>query len=416
MATAQVELPPWALPGVKAFLTAYSLDRAADAVFFVALGWLAASSGDPLLTTTILAVSSVARVIMLFFGGVFGDRLGLIRASVWTLVVRIVLMFLFGVTALNPVPNPWLLGTIAFVFGVADALHLPAMDGTSGILVRGEGIQRVQGVQTAAGNVAEVLGAPLAGFLLAWRQDSTGWVAAGLLLAAWGCMLRLSRRAETVVRPDDDPESSSSLLSDLRAGLARVTSDPALRNMFLVFTVANLAATPAIVAGLPLAAKANGWGSFGYALTTLGFAAGGIAGGLSLARWADRPTRPGRVSLLLILPGAACLAGVATAANPVVAMLWCFGAGALFAGGAGLLAGFIKVVTEPRFMGRVMALRQVAIYAAIPVGMTGYGLLAAAFSARTAGLVAAVALASVTGLGAAGPLWSLTKAKSAASA
>lgn len=374
---------------VRKYVTTYTLDKAADGLFYVALGWLATQASGPVGAAAIIAAGSIPRVLMLLFGGAIGDRLGLAFTLRLTLTVRVLLLLVFGALSLSEEPPGVLLALVVALIGVADALHMPAVEGLSGVILRGRGTVRLQGALSGIGNGIEAVAAPVAGGLIAWRADAVGWVGAALLL---GALVTVPRLRHDVV-PDAQPgEPAGSMVAQAWEGLSGVARDPEQRVMLSVFAIANLAATPAIVVGVPFLARERGWSAAGYGWVAGLFSAGSIIGGLALARWGERLRRPVRWSLLTMVPGALALAVLAISRPVLLAALAATLAGFTFTFGAAALMGQIKASTPPQRMGRTMALVQTAVYSLIPLGLVLFGALSEAMSAQTAELVAAAVM------------------------
>lgn len=394
-------------PRVASYLLSYLLDRAVDGLFYVALAWLAAKSSGPVGAAAIIASGSIPRVVMLIPGGAVADRYGLAATSRVTLALRVVLLCVFALSAMSSTPSAVMLALVAAMFGAIDALHMPAIDGLSGLLVEGGDQVRLQGAMTSIGNVMEIVAAPSAALLLAWSAPSVGWLGAVLLAVAAVAVPRADRKPEYM------PVVKERLGLALRGVLGYVRHAPELRAMFFVFAVANVAATPAIILGVPLLVTEREGGEATYGALVTAFALGSVAGGLALARWGARLHYPSRWSLLLMLPGGFALGVLARIPGNVVAMATLAVAGLCFAGGAGLLRGRIKVATPPEMMGRMMSLVQASVYSLIPAGMLLFGWISSYWSASVAMLVmGGLMVASAVGALCIGPLRSYVGSES----
>lgn len=373
-------------------------------MFYLALGWLAIRAADGLGAAAILAAGNIPRVAMLLFGGVLADRLGLARVARVTLIMRIVLMVSFALVAVQARPVGWQLAVVAGLFGLVDGVHMPAVSALSGVLFRDQQIVRVQGAMGGIGGAVEIAAAPLAGIMLAWRQDAVGWLGASLSLIA--LVLLPSGQAREPSVP------TGSVIHEVWSVLRLALGDRLMRSMLAVFAMANLTATPAILAGIPLLAKENGWSAPEYGAILTGYAVGSVIGGAALAKWAHLFTHPARWALGSMLPGSLGILVLGTAGHIEIAVAAAALIGGTFTFGAATLVGQLKVVTPPGAMGRMMALVQVAVYSLIPVGVLVLGALTEASSAQTAEVVMAGVFAgtAITALSV-GPLRRLTAAR-----
>lgn len=375
---------------VGRYLTTYALDRAGDGLFYVGLGWLAARSTGELGAATVLAAGSIPRIVLLLVGGVLGDRWGLVRTARATLVLRVSLLAAFALIAIPSPPSAVLLAVVAGSFGLVDALHDPALNGLSGVVVRGPDLVRVQGYMNGLSQVAQMIAAPIGGALLVWRGDAVGWLAAGLGLIALIALPGVGGPSRKEC--SDKGAAAPSVLTDVKQVVSQAARRKELLAMLTVFGVANFAATPAVTAGIPLLAKLRGWSATEYGMIMAGFALGCVGGAGVLALWGARTRHPARWAAASMIPGAVAVAAVGMTGNAVLAAVGIACAGLTFQSGAGALMATIKHTTAPEEMARMMSLVQVSVYALIPAGLVTYGAIAAATSAREAQLVMAGAM------------------------
>ncbi|MEO7061267.1 MAG: MFS transporter [Lapillicoccus sp.] len=393
----------WNVAGIPSYLVSNSADRFADALLNLGLAWAAAQTGGALSATAVLAAGSVPRLVVLLAGGALGDRYGLLRLATLTLMVRIALMGVFAWALTAPThPSGWVLAACAVGFGVADGAHLPAMTGLSALLVRGQMVVAAQGFVGAATEVAEILAAPAAGLLLAWRPISLAGVCTVLLLVSLACLGLVRKRARGVASRRDHPDvrdegsglraRPATLLQEVREGLQGALATPGVRRALGVFVAANLAGTAPLLAGIPLRVTAEGWGAGAYGVVAAGLAVGSVVGLLALTRWDNRVTRaPLQVAGFLLLPGAIGVAGLTLAPTVLTMAAAAALVGLCFGPGARMVVGGIMRDTETPMMGRTVALVQFATYSGIPLGYVLYGAVANV-SLAAAGLIMAAVL------------------------
>lgn len=114
-------------PQVLRWLGAFTASTLGDSVYHLALSWAAVRGGTPAEAGLVMAVSAVPRALLMLGGGVIADRLGPRRVVLASDTVRCVVVL--GVAALVLVTSPtlWVLAGVALVFGVVDALFMPAV-------------------------------------------------------------------------------------------------------------------------------------------------------------------------------------------------------------------------------------------------------------------------------------------------
>lgn len=377
---------------IRSWVTASTLDAAADTLFLVGLGWAAAFATGELSTALILALGTIPRAVLMLVGGAFADSWGLALTANVTLAVRAALMVPFAlILGTSGGPNPAALALISLLFGIADGLHVPALGGLIGMVAPGDAMRSAQSRVTTAGLAAQVLMAPLAGFLVAREGGWVGWLACVLLLIAAGAMLSMRRRLAGV-STEMSEASEDGMGRRIVQGLQYAMRNWSVLSLLLVFLLTNLAATAPIAVGIPLKAREYGWSGELYGVATLGFAVGSAVGILVMERRDPHPRTAMTSALVLIGGGAVGGAVLAVATHPVVACLGCLVMGGLFAPAAVLLKTQLLHVTPQTYLGRVSGLLGFAIYGGIPIGFAVYGWLASAMSIPIAGLWMTAAL------------------------
>lgn len=386
----------WRQRGVRAWVSASTLDAVADTLFFVALGWAAAYSSSEISVSVVLAAGTVPRAVLMVAGGAVADRLGLALTANVTLVLRALLMVPFAILLAGSGPVSAVgLVVVSLLFGVADALHVPAMGALVAVVAHDAELRSAQSLVTTLGLIGQVVAAPVAGFLLALRGGVVGWAAAACLAAAAAVMLS-ARRQFASDKPGTEvgeSEPAGRKIHELLAGFRFARAHAPVLTILAVFTIANLTATAPLAVGIPLKAHAYGWSSEMYAVATLGFAVGSALGVVMMERHATEATRPLRLAATFLFAGAGASYVLAFATHPVMAGIACLALGACFAPAAVLLKAELLRITPESHLGRVGGLLGFAIFGGIPVGFLIYGWLAEAVSIAIAGTVMATGLA-----------------------
>lgn len=388
---------------VRGWVAASTLDAAADTLFLVGLGWSAAFAAGDLSAAAILAVGTIPRAVMMLVGGAAADRWGLAITANVTLVVRAVLMALFAlILASSGGPNGYLLAAVSLLFGIVDGLHVPALSGLVGVVAPGDAMRSAQAMATAGALVAQVIAAPVAGFLVASRGGAVGWVGFALLMVAGAVMIELRRhlphstaRAAGEADGADSAGDDESMVAAIRGGLRYALGSWSVSSLLLVFLLTNLAATAPVAVGIPLQALKESWPGELYGVATLGFALGSALGIFLMERRSPEAGRTLGTGLRLIAAGSIGSVVLAVATNPLLACAGCFVMGVLFAPAAVLLRTELFRATPETHLGRVGGLLGFAIYGGIPVGFALYGWLVSMLSITAAGLIMTGALLAV---------------------
>jgi predicted MFS family arabinose efflux permease len=361
----------------------------------VALAWLVLDvTGSALALSGALLAIAVPGMATTLIGGVLTDRVDPRRVMAWSDGVRAVTMCALAfVTAGGPSAMTTIYVLLA-VCGAAGGVFGPAAAALVPELVPPGALQSANSLTQASPQLAMIVGAPIAGALVA----SVGAVPAVLLnavsfAASAAIVLRMGRTEPTRRRP------TGSMLAAAREGASFVLEQRWLLTLLVVDAFLGLAAIGPLAVGLPLLARQNPQlGASGLGLLLLGFGAGSLAGMIYVGT-RPTPTRPGRHFCLLNLPQGLLLLAAATTPLPVAV-------GAL--GLLGALSGIAVVVylsliqrnVPDALMGRVMSLVGLFSFALVPLSQAVSGLVADRVGAF--GLFAAAAtvmtLASLAGL------------------
>ncbi|MFF8712414.1 MFS transporter [Streptomyces sp. NPDC015184] len=386
---------------VLRWLGAHTASVIGDSVYYMALAWAAARTGSETQTGLVLAAGSIPRAVLMLGGGVLADRIGPRRVVIGSDAARcLVVLGLAGALLLTS-PALWLLIAVGLVFGVVDALFLPAVGALPPRITTEDQLARVQGLRGLSIRTANVVGAPLGGLAVALGGPALAFAAAGVLFAV-SLPLLMSLR----IRPlpgGKDAGPSGTARRDLADGLRHIRRHPLLGPLVLVVAVTELGFSGPLNLGMVLLAGERGWGASGMGWVVAGFGTGAGASALLLAV-RGRVPRAGLVMCLTVLAAAVAVGAVAHVPSVplAVAAACCVG---LFAGLGGALCGaLIQTVTEPAYLGRVTSVTTLFTHAIAPLGYPVTGAAVAAWGTGPVFVASAAVCAAggVTGLAIAG--------------
>ncbi|WP_055518571.1 MFS transporter, partial [Streptomyces aurantiacus] len=275
------ERPAHRDPNVLRWLGAYVASATGDNVYYVALSWAAVQSGSPSQAGLVMAVSAAPRALLMLGGGVIADRFGPRRVLIVSNGVRCAAVVAVALLLAVSSPGLWLLGLLALVFGVVDAVLMPALGALPArITARGQ-LARVHGMRGMASRLANVVGAPLGGLGVALGGAAVAFGAAALLFAVALPLLtavRMRRRPQELPVGQELPARPA--VRELRDGLDHIRRNPVLARLVLVIALSDLGFVGPMNVGLTLLADERGWGASGMGWVLAGFGAG--AGAMSL--------------------------------------------------------------------------------------------------------------------------------------
>ncbi|QES05618.1 MFS transporter [Streptomyces venezuelae] len=338
-------------PQVLRWLGAYTTSTLGDSVYHLALSWAAVRGGTPAEAGLVMAVSAVPRALLMLGGGVIADRLGPRRVVLASDTVRCVVVL--GVAALVLVTSPtlWLLAGVALVFGIVDALFMPAVGALPPRIAPHDQLARVQGLRGLAYRSGAVLGAPLGGLAVALGGPGAAFAVAGALFAlSLPLLLALRLRPLT----GEAAKENGTAYGDLVDGLRYLRGHRVLGPLMIVIALSDLGFVGPLNVGLALLSDQRGWGASGIGWVLAGFGVG--AGSASLLLGVKgRVPRAGAVLGWTMTLGAVSIGALAFVPQLPVAVAVALAIG-LLAGLSGALCGaLVQTECDPAYLGRVSA-------------------------------------------------------------
>ncbi|WP_189830588.1 MFS transporter [Streptomyces zaomyceticus] len=338
-------------PRVLRWLGAYTASTLGDSVYHLALSWAAVRGGTPAEAGLVMAVSAVPRALLMLGGGVVADRFGPRRVVIVSDTVRCLLVLAVAALVLVAPPTLWVLAGIALVFGIVDALFLPAVGALPPRIAPHDQLARVQGMRGLAQRSGAVLGAPLGGLAVALGGPGVAFAVAGLLFAlSLPLLLALRLRPLT----GEAEKRNGTAFGDLLDGLRHLRGHRVLGPLMIVIALSDLGFVGPLNVGLALLSDQRGWGASGIGWVLAGFGAG--AGGASLLLSVKgRVPRAGAVLGWTMTLGATSIGALAFVPRLPFAVAVALSIG-LFAGLSGALCGaLVQTECDPAYLGRVSA-------------------------------------------------------------
>jgi MFS family permease len=233
-----------------ALLTAYGVSVAGTAMSAIAIPWLVLTTTGSAAKTGLVGFATMAPyVVAQVLAGPVVDRIGLRRSFVWgNLVAALATGAIPLMYALGGLSLPVLLTLAALtgtVRGAADCANSPLVPATAE--VGGFALERASGLLSGANRTALLLGAPLAGVLVAIAGspvvvaiDAATFAVAAAIGALW---VRVPNAPPAPTDPSPGPAGRLALRRygrDLVAGLGFLRSDRLLLGIITMVAVTNL--------------------------------------------------------------------------------------------------------------------------------------------------------------------------------
>ena len=376
------------------FFVATTLSAIGTAMVPVALSFALLDAGRSAAALgAVLAAQTIPTVVLLLFGGVVGDRWPRRRIMVCADILCFAAQSLLALVLIRGDSTLPTIIVLTALIGVGTAFFYPARSGLVAQLVAENQLERANGVLSAAGSVAAIVGPALAGAIVV--AAGAGWAIGldGLSYAASAlCLVFVRQEGDST-----QDATTRSVLQDLRLGLGAFASRRWLWLIVAQFGLLNLVAfgpllvlAPVLLARLPHGAQ-----HWGLLLSACGL--GGLMGAVTIMRW-----QPARTGL-------AIEAAVVLLATPLVLLAFQAPLPALLIGGVAygageavvnvLIATMIQREVPPELLSRVFSIVQIAAGVLAPAGYALAGPASGWFGLHQALLAGAgISLASVATL------------------
>jgi MFS family permease len=396
--------------GFAGLMTAEAISLFGSRMTFVALPWLVlVETGSATLTGVVAFAEMLPYVVACAAGGPLIDRVGARRASIVMDGVSVgvigAIPLLYGAGRLGFGALAALVGVAGLVRGLGDTAKrvvFPAVVERAGV-----DLTRATSLQDGLSRATTLIGAPLAGVLVAVTDaptvlliDAASFGIAAVLVAAF-----VPRAIASPAPTTDEGQPSGSYAGQLREGIAFVLRDRLVLAIVLMLFVTNLLDQAYGAVFVPVWAKDVFGSPVGIGLLSAGFAVGAVAGNIAYTILAPRLSRFAPFAVGFLLGGAPRFIALA-----LDAPMWSILAVAATAGfGIAVVNPILGAVSyeriPPRLQARVLGLGQALAWAGIPIGGVLGGWLTDTAGLRTAMLAAGLVYLVATLMPFTRPYW-----------
>jgi MFS family permease len=353
-----------------ALLTANAVSTTGNVITMIAIPWFVLSTtGSATRMGVVAFFTTLPAVIAGFFGGALVDRLGFKPSSVVADLASGVSVAMVPLLHATVGLQFWQLLVLAFTGALLDAPGTTARQALLPDLaaLAGMPLERANGLQQSIQRGASLVGAPVAGVVIATFGATTAlWLDAATFAVSALLVVLL------VPGPAAERHERAGYLQELREGLRFLVREPLVRTIALVVMLTNFVDAPVFALVLPVYARdvLDGARDLGLVLGVFGGTA--LAGAL-LYGWVGvrLPRRGVFLGCFAVLGAAMWLLALEPGLAGTMVVL----------GLAGLAAGPINPVIMtaeqervPEVLrGRVFGATTALAYVAMPVGMLAYG-------------------------------------------
>ena len=388
--------------GLVGLLTAEGISILGSRMSMLAVPWFVLSTTGSAARTGLVAFAEMAPYVLVqALGGPVVDKVGGRRVSIVTDVVAAVTIglvpLLYALDRLSLGALCLLVAVAGAVRGAGDVSRYVVVPGVTRLA--GAPLERGAGLADGVNRLAGMIGAPLAGLLVAvWSAPAVLVLdAATFLVSALVVLAFVPRHLPTGEAPDppagpDDAAPAglvAGYLAGLREGLAHLRSDRLLLGIAAMIAVTNLVDQAASAVLTPVwAQQVTGSPVVLGALFGV-FGIGAVAGNVVLTWLAPRLPRRATYAWSFLLCGAPRLAAMAalSTVSPVLVVMFLAGFGA---GGINPILGAVEYERVPAHLqARVLGVVGAMAWVGIPLGALLGGLAVETVGLRPALWVAA---------------------------
>jgi MFS family permease len=371
-------------PNVLRWLVAYTASLLGDSVYFVALGFAAAKVAPPAQVGLVMAAGAVPRALLMLGGGVVADRFGPRRVVIGSDALRCVLILCAAAVLALAAPGLWLLVAVALVFGMVDALFMPAVGALPPRLVERGELVRLQGMRALAVRGGTIVGPPLGGLAMGLGGAGAAFATAGGLFALSVPLLVATRVGELRATADGGeprpaaPGPGEGAWAELRGGLRYIRRHPLVGPLVVSGAISELGMVGPLNIGMVLLARQRGWGSAGYGWIIGAFGVGAAVSALLLTV-KGRVPRAGVVQIATLFASSATIALISVAPLLGVAVGLALVTGLICGVCGGLATAMIQAGAEPGYLGRVTSVMSLTGFGIAPLVYPLFGAAVAAW-------------------------------------
>ncbi len=308
-----------------------------DTVYQLALGfWILKVTGSTALMGTLMAASTLPRILVAPFAGVVADRSDRKWLMVWMELIRGVCVTLVGIAAFGGWLQVWMVFLAGIIIGLGGAFFGPALGACVPDLVPSAKLVQANSAMQLVGTSSMIFGSVLGGFLYQAMGVARLFLFNGLSYLFSSLMLVFAR-IPRVVRTG----APRHFIADLRDGFHLSWRMRGLRILVLAGAALNFFAVIGLVLFLPLFEQTAGLGPARYGVLMGAVGAGFFAGFTTAAIVPIPPARRFRVFYACSIVVSLSMIAIPLAPFPIMLAL------AVMTGfGNAIMNGFIQSLVQ----------------------------------------------------------------------
>ena len=348
----------------------------------IAGAWLVLKmTGDPLALGTVMALGGIPRAIFTVIGGAITDRVSPRKVMLMADLIRLGISALLAAQVLTGTLEVWMIYVYSLVSGIVSGVFAPASMSIAPFILPGVDLQAGNSLMQGSMQLIGFVGPALAGGLIAIFPDET--IGVGLAIAIDALTFLVSvvtlwmMKAGGQVISARLPGEKANVWRSIGEGIAYMFKDPALRLMFILVAIANLAFGGPVIVGIPFLADTRfPEGAAAYGLIVSGYAGGNLLG-IVLSGVLPKPSQS-RLKILLVVMFGLFGLGIGALAWIDITLL---AMADLFL--LGVLNGYLSIIlitglqrnTPKEMLGRLMSMVLLANMGLMPLSQATAGVI-----------------------------------------
>ncbi len=330
---------------------------------------LTTESGSAMMIATL--VSFLPQILISIFAGVWADRfnrkLMIIGADVLTAVSTLILAIAF----LLDYRELWLIFLIAGIRSLGAGIQTPAVNSLTPQIVPGEQLMRVNSINATVQPFIQILSPIISGTMLSLARVEYLFFL-DLITAAIAVALLLATR---VAPQPQVEEQTKGYFDDLRAGLAYVRENNAVRWLFTYFAFTFFLVAPVAFLSPLLVTRSYGEEVWRLTANEITFFGGSILGGILMTAWGGFANRFRTLGLTTVM-WAVFLTALGLSRDFILYLVMMVLVGLPMPFFNASATTLLQELAPPEMHGRVFGVQGLIIGSVMPLGMLVFGPIA----------------------------------------
>jgi len=251
-------------------------------ILVMAQGWLVLQVTDSAFWVGMISfIVGIPSLFLCPFGGLYADRFDRRKLMLFGHGMSALLILLLATLTSTGVIAIWHIAAISVLLGIVWALTDPAYMAIIPSLVTSDDLMNAMAMNTLAGRISRFIGPAIAGVLMGLVAIGGTFYGAGIAFVVALVLISRMRSPATITT------GRTSIGKDINEGLSYVKSNTVVLMLMLMMAVVSLFALPYLWLMPVFARDVLGLGEAGYSQLMMAVGAGGLVGGIIVAKMGD---------------------------------------------------------------------------------------------------------------------------------